>query len=159
MSTATRPASTKHYRPPGWFTRNVMNRAVARLTRLGASVWGSRVLEVPGRFTGETRSVPVNLLTIDGNDYLVSARGHGQWVRNVRANGGHLDLVLGRRRTPHIAVELTDADRPALLRAYLRRWKAEVGAFFDGLDADATDEQLLAIAAHHPVFVLSPVDA
>ncbi|MFP3901236.1 MAG: nitroreductase family deazaflavin-dependent oxidoreductase [Acidimicrobiia bacterium] len=144
-----------HYRAPGWFTRNVFNRAVAGLTRAGVSVWGSRVLEVPGRRTGEPRRVPVNLLTVDGSSYLVSPRGNTQWVRNVRANDGRLDLLLGRRRTHHVATELPDAEKPGILRAYLRRWKAEVGVFFDGVDADSSDEELLAIAPRHPVFALA----
>jgi deazaflavin-dependent oxidoreductase (nitroreductase family) len=143
-----------HYRRPGWFTRNVFNRAVRGLTRLGVSVWGSRVLEVPGRRTGEPRQVPVNLLTVDGRDYLVSARGTGEWVRNVRANDGELDLLLGRRRTHHVATELADADKVAVLRAYLRKWKAEVGVFFDGVDADSTDDEIAAEAPKHPVFAL-----
>lgn len=150
---ATTPAD--HYRQPGWFTRNVFNRAVSGLTRLGVSVLGSRVLEVPGRKTGEPRRVPVNLLSLDGTEYLVSPRGHGQWVRNVRANDGGLDLLVGKRRTSYVATELADADKPAVLRAYLKRWKAEVGIFFDGVDADSSDEQLLAIAPKHPVFVLA----
>ena len=99
-------ATTAHYKQPGWFTRNVFNRFVGWLTRRGLSVWGSRVLEVPGRTTGEPRRVPVNLLTHDGQQYLVSPRGHGQWVRNVRANDGRLDLLLGRGRTHHVAHEL-----------------------------------------------------
>jgi hypothetical protein len=146
----------KHYRAPGWFTRNVANKVVQGLTRVGLSVWGSRVLEVRGRTSGEPRRVPVNLLHLGETDYLVSARGEGQWVRNVRAAGGELDLLLGRRRDPRRATELADADKIPVLRAYLRRWKAEVGAFFDGVDADSSDEQLLAIAHKHPVFVLSP---
>jgi deazaflavin-dependent oxidoreductase (nitroreductase family) len=149
-------STTFHYRRPGFLTRQVLNRLVLRLTRLGVSVWGSRVLEVPGRRSGLPRRVPVNLLAHDGRDYLVSARGHGEWVRNVRANGGRLDLLLGRRRERRVAVELADADKPEVLRAYLRRWKAEVGAFFDGVDASASDTELLAIAGDHPVFVLEP---
>jgi deazaflavin-dependent oxidoreductase (nitroreductase family) len=149
----TMPAA-RHYRPPGWITRNVLNRAVARLTRLGVSVWGSRVLEVPGRRSGRPQRVPVNLLTLDGRAYLVSARGHGQWVRNVRANGGRLDLLVGRRRTSHVARELADTDKADVLRAYLGRWKAEVGAFFDGVDHRSPDGDLLAIAHEHPVFEL-----
>jgi deazaflavin-dependent oxidoreductase (nitroreductase family) len=143
-----------HYRQPGWFTQHVFNRFVGWLTRRGVSVWGSRVLEVPGRRSGAPRRVPVNLLQIDGTHYLVSPRGHGQWVRNVRANGGHLDLLLGRRRTHHVAHELADADKVDVLRAYLRRWKWEVGQFFDGVDADSPDEVLLGIAPDHPVFRL-----
>ena len=147
-------AATAHYRQPGWFTKHVFNRFVAWLTRRGISVWGSRVLEVPGRRSGTPRRVPVNLLTLDGVEYLVSPRGHGQWVRNVRANDGRLDLLLGRRRTTHVAHELADADKVEVLRAYLRRWKWEVGQFFGGVGADSPDEVLLGIAPDHPVFRL-----
>lgn len=146
--------STSHYRRPGWLTRNVFNRGVARLTRMGVSVWGSRVLEVPGRTSGQPRRIPVNLLELEGQQYLVSARGHGEWVRNVRANGGRLDLLLGNRRSTFVAAELPDDEKVAVLRAYLRRWKAEVGVFFDGVDADSSDDELRAIAHKHPAFVL-----
>jgi deazaflavin-dependent oxidoreductase (nitroreductase family) len=149
------PNNTRHYRRPGWVTRNLMNRLVARLTRLGVSVWGSRVLEVPGRKSGNLQHIPVNLLSHDGHDYLVSARGEGQWVRNVRANGGRFDLLVGRRRSHYVGQELADTDKVEVLRAYLKRWKAEVGAFFDGVDAGATDEAILAIAPKHPVFLLA----
>jgi deazaflavin-dependent oxidoreductase (nitroreductase family) len=144
-----------HYRKPGWFTRHVANRLVVRMTKTGLSVWGSRVLEVRGRQTGEPRRVPVNLLTFEGRQYLVSARGEGQWVRNLRAASGELDLIIGRRRDHRQAQELADDDKFEVLRAYLRRWKAEVGVFFDGVDANSTDEQILAIAHRHPVFVLT----
>ena len=102
----------------------------------------------------QTLTVPVNLLEHDGAQYLVSARGHGEWVRNVRANGGRLDLLLGKRRRSYVATEVGDADKVDVLRAYLRKWKAEVGVFFDGVDATSTDEAILAIAADHPVFAL-----
>jgi deazaflavin-dependent oxidoreductase (nitroreductase family) len=144
-----------HYRRPGWFTRNVVNPALAGLTRLGVSVRGSRVLEIPGRTSGEPRRTPVNLLTLDGREYLVAPRGHTQWVRNLRANEGRLDLLLGRGRTHRVATELVDDTKIPVLRAYLRRWKTETGQFFDGVDADASDEQLRAIAPRHPVFLLA----
>jgi deazaflavin-dependent oxidoreductase (nitroreductase family) len=148
-----------HYRKPGWFTRNVFNRAVAGLTRLGVSVWGSRVLEVPGRKTGEPRRTPVNLLDHEGHQYLVSPRGNGQWVRNVRANDGRLTLVLGKQRTGYQATEVPDADKTEVLRAYLRRWKAEVGVFFDGVDASSSDDEIQAIAPRHPVFTVEALGA
>jgi deazaflavin-dependent oxidoreductase (nitroreductase family) len=113
-----------HYRQPGWFTRNVFNRTVAGLTRAGVSVWGSRVLEVRGRKTGQPRQVPVNLLTYDGAQYLVAPRGEAEWVRDVRAADGHLALLLGRHRDERTAAEVTGADKVPVLRAYLRRWKA-----------------------------------
>ena len=147
-------STPSHYRRPGFVTRNLLNPLVALLTRLGVSVWGSRVLEVPGRRSGVPRRVPVNLLALDGRKYLVSARGNGEWVRNVRANDGHLDLLLGRTRHHQVAAEVADAEKVDVLRAYLKRWKAEVGAFFDGVDGDSPDEAILAIAPRHPVFVL-----
>jgi hypothetical protein len=75
----------------------------------------------------------------------------------VRANDGRLDLLLGSRRTQHIAQELADADKVDVLRAYLRRWKFEVGQFFDGVDADSSDEVLLDRAPLHPIFRLDAV--
>jgi deazaflavin-dependent oxidoreductase (nitroreductase family) len=144
-----------HYREPGWFTRNVFNRAVAWLTRRGVSVWGSRVLEVRGRTTGEPRRVPVNLLELDGRHYLVSPRGEGQWVRNVRAAGGRLATIVGNRREEWVAEELHGADRVPILRAYLKKWKFEVGVFFDGVTGDSDDAEIEVIASQHPVFVLT----
>jgi deazaflavin-dependent oxidoreductase (nitroreductase family) len=155
MATTPEPNPAPHYKEPGWFTRNVFNRSIAGLTRLGISVWGSRVLEVPGRKTGEPRTTPVNLLTFENDPYLVSPRGNGQWVRNVRANDGKLDLLVGKRRTHWIASEVADDDKVAILRAYLKRWKAEVGVFFDGVGPDSSDEELRRIAPRHPVFALT----
>ncbi len=124
---------------------------VAGLTRAGVSVWGSRVLAVRGRTSGELRTTPVNLLTLDGGRYLVAPRGVTQWVRNIRA-AGEGQLRIGRRVEPIRVVELTDDEKPALLRAYLKRWKFEVGVFFDGVDATASDETLRGIAPGYPVF-------
>jgi deazaflavin-dependent oxidoreductase (nitroreductase family) len=143
------------YVRPGWFTKHVFNRIVAGLTRLGLSVLGSRVLEVRGRTSGEPRRVPVNLLTLDGERYLVAPRGETQWVRNLRASGAEGTLLLGRRREPFVATELGDDEKPRVLRAYLKRWKAEVGMFFEGVGADAPDEELRRIAPGYPVFRLS----
>jgi deazaflavin-dependent oxidoreductase (nitroreductase family) len=145
----------EHYQRPGWFTEHVFNRVVARLTRLGVSVAGSRVLEVRGRKTGQPRRTPVNLLTLDGTRYLVAPRGHTQWVRNLRA-GGQGRLLVGRRAEDFSATEVADDDKPAILRAYLKRWKWEVGAFFGGVGPDAADDELRRIAPDHPVFRIAP---
>jgi deazaflavin-dependent oxidoreductase (nitroreductase family) len=116
-------------------------------------MWGSRVLEVPGRTTGTPRTTPVNVLTIGDDRYLVAPRGVTEWVKNVRVAGG-CTLSVGRRREPVLLVEVADADKPEILRSYLRRWKWEVGQFFDGVGPDASDEQLLAVAPGYPVFRL-----
>jgi deazaflavin-dependent oxidoreductase (nitroreductase family) len=144
----------EHYQRPGWFTTNVFNRLVAGLTRVGVSVYGSRVLEVKGRRSGEWRQTPVNLLRYDDADYLVAPRGQTQWVKNLReSHGGRLRV--GRRTEPFTAIELADDEKPALLRAYLKKWKFEVGVFFAGVGPDSSDEDLRRIAPDHPVFRLT----
>jgi deazaflavin-dependent oxidoreductase (nitroreductase family) len=140
---------------PGWFTRQVFNRIVAGLTRLGLSVAGSRVLEVRGRSSGLPRSTPVNLLSYEGERYLVAPRGDTQWARNLRV-AGEGRLLVGRRSESFTATEPADEEKPPLLRAYLKRWGFEVGVFFDGVGADASEQQLRAIAPKHPVFRLRP---
>ena len=142
-----------HYQQPGWITKNLFNPAIAALTRMGVSVWGSRELRVKGRTSGEWRSTPVNLLTIDGTRYLVAPRGVTQWVRNLRVAGSG-ELRVGKRVETFSAQEMADAEKPPILRAYLKRWKAEVGVFFGGVGPDSSDEDLLRIAPDHPVFVL-----
>ena len=100
------------YLAPGWFTRNVFNRAIAGLTRIGVSVYGSRILVVRGRTTGLPRSVPVNVLTYEGNRYLVAPRGTTQWVRNLRA-AGEGALKCGRRTEQFRATEIPDEENYA----------------------------------------------
>ena len=140
-----------HYQKPDWFTKHVFNRFVALCTRLGISVWGSRVLRVRGRKSGEWRTSPVNLLTYKGQLYLVAPRGQTQWVRNIRVSGQG-ELLLGSRAQPFRAFEVSDDEKVPILRDYLRRWKFEVGVFFGGVGPDSTDEELRRIAPDHPVF-------
>ena len=143
--------SAPRFQEPGWVTAHVFNPMVATLTRMGLSLHGSRVLAVRGRTSGEMRTTPVNLLTVDGTRYLVAPRGHTQWVRNLRA-AGEGELRLGRRTERFRATEVGDDDKPPILRAYLRKWKMEVGVFFGGVGPDAPDADLRRIAPDHPVF-------
>ena len=143
--------SEERYVKPGWFTQHVFNPTVQGLTKLGISVWGSRELRVRGRTSGEWRTNPVNLLTIDDTQYLVAPRGITQWVKNLRvAREG--ELRVGKKIEQFRANELADDEKPPILRAYLKRWKAEVGVFFDGVGPDASDDELRAIGPKHPVF-------
>jgi deazaflavin-dependent oxidoreductase (nitroreductase family) len=151
------PPMPGRYVAPDVLTRRLVNPLVAWLTRRGISVWGSRVLEVRGRRSGEWRTTPVNLLDVDGATFLVSPRGETQWARNLRAAGGGR-LRLGRRTSTFTAVELTGPERVRILRPYLRRWGWEVGRFFEGVDADASDAELLAVADRHPVFAVTLAD-
>jgi len=143
------------YVKPDWFTKNVFNRIVATFTRLGVSVWGSRILRVKGRTSGEWRTSPVNLLTFQGSRYLVAPRGNTQWVRNIRVSKEG-ELVLGGRAEKFRAVEIPDERKLPILRDYLKRWKFEVGIFFQGVSADSSEEELRRIAPDHPVFRVDP---
>jgi hypothetical protein len=147
MTTATE----FRYTAPDAFTRTVMNPLVNRLTGMGISVWGSRELRVRGRVSGEWRSTPVNLLTIEGERYLLAPRGVTQWVRNLRVSREG-ELRVGRRVEQFRATELADDVKLPILRAYLQRWGWEVGKLFEGLDKHSSDEQLIAAAGGFPVF-------
>jgi deazaflavin-dependent oxidoreductase (nitroreductase family) len=139
------------YLEPGWFTRKIFNQSIQGLTKIGISVAGSRVLLVRGRTSGEWRSTPVNVLSLDEARYLVAPRGTTQWVRNLRAaNEG--ELRVGRRSEQFYAIELADDAKLPILREYLRKWGWEVGQFFEGIDKNSSDEQVAAIATGFPVF-------
>jgi deazaflavin-dependent oxidoreductase (nitroreductase family) len=139
------------YQRPGWFTKHVFNPLVAGLTRLGVSLAGSRVLEVRGRRSGEWRTTPVNPLDHEGERYIVAPRGETHWVRNLRASREGR-LRKGRRAEEFTATEVADEDKLPVLRAYLTKWAWEVGAFFQGVGADAPDDDLRRIAPLHPIF-------
>jgi deazaflavin-dependent oxidoreductase (nitroreductase family) len=145
------------YIAPDWFTRRVFNPAVGQLTRWGVSLKGSRVLEVRGRKSGETRSTVVNLLTIDSARYLVAPRGTTQWVRNLRAAGTGR-LRVGKRVEEFRAEEVPDDQKTPILRAYLKAWAWEVGRFFEGLSADSPDAVVQAAAPGFPVFRIVSID-
>lgn len=144
------PLTDPRYVEPTRFDA-LFNRAVRRLVRMGISVWGARDLRLRGRKSGEMRSNVVNLLDLDGERYLVAPRGTTEWVKNLRA-AGEGELRVGRRVESFVADELADAEKVPVLRAYLKRWKWEVGRFFEGIGTDSSDADLAAIAPGFPVF-------
>ncbi|MGW7519028.1 nitroreductase family deazaflavin-dependent oxidoreductase [Streptomyces sp. NPDC054796] len=150
-------ATDQHVLTPGRITRRLLNPTIAWLVRRGVSVAGSRILAVRGRKSGEWRRTPVNPLAHGGGLYLVAARGHVQWTHNMRAAGGG-ELHRGRRVRRFTAVEVPDGEKPDLLRAYLKKWKWEAGAFFDGVGPGSSDAELLAAAPKHPVFRITVLD-
>jgi deazaflavin-dependent oxidoreductase (nitroreductase family) len=131
------------------------NVVIRWLAELGISIAGTRALRVRGRKTGKPRGVVVNLLTVDGVDYLVSPRGNTQWARNVRAAGVVEVGPRWRRQLARVS-EVDDAAKPDVLRRYLARWYWQVKDYVAGLTPDSTDEQLLAGAPSIPVFALEP---
>jgi deazaflavin-dependent oxidoreductase (nitroreductase family) len=131
------------------------NRVIRWLAELGVSIAGTQALRVRGRKSGKQRSVVINLLTVDGVDYVVSPRGNTQWARNVRAAGV---VEIGPRWRHHHSgiTEVSDAAKPELLRRYLARWYWQVKDYVVGLTPESTEEQLLAAAPSIPVFELAP---
>jgi hypothetical protein len=72
-------------------------------------------------------------------------------VRNLRA-AGEGELLLGRQRERFAGVEVPDHEKEPILRAYLRRWKWEVGQFFGGVGADSPTADIRRIEPDHPIF-------
>jgi deazaflavin-dependent oxidoreductase (nitroreductase family) len=123
------------------------------LAELGISIAGTTALRVRGRKTGKPRGVVINLLTVDGVDYVVSPRGNTQWARNVRAAG--VVEVGPRWRSESIGVtEVADDAKPELLRRYLARWYWQVKDYVLGLTTESGDDELRAAAPAIPVFAL-----
>ncbi|MFF4258914.1 nitroreductase/quinone reductase family protein [Streptomyces sp. NPDC001663] len=128
-----------------------LNRAIGLLARHGLSLMGTAEMSVRGRTSGRMQRIPVNPHTYEGAQHLVSARGHSQWVRNMRVAGGG-ELRVGRKVRAFTAVELPDAEKLPVLRTYLEKWGWEVNQYFKGVTARSTDAEILAAAGDHPVF-------
>ncbi|MFE0450682.1 nitroreductase/quinone reductase family protein [Streptomyces sp. NPDC058914] len=127
------------------------NSVIGWLARRGLSIAGTAEMSVRGRKSGRMQRIPVNPHTYEGAQYLVSARGHSQWVRNMRVAGGG-ELRVGRKVRTFSAVELPDAEKLPILRTYLEKWGWEVNQYFNGVRARSTDEEIAAAAQDHPVF-------
>ena len=130
------------------------NAAIRWLAEMGVSIAGTRALRVQGRKSGKQRGVVINLLTVDGVDYLVSPRGNTQWARNVRA-AGVVEMGPRWRRERLRVTEVDDAAKPEVLKRYLARWYWQVKGYVAGLTPESSDEQLRAAAPSIPVFVLA----
>jgi deazaflavin-dependent oxidoreductase (nitroreductase family) len=130
------------------------NEVFRLLAETGISVAGTRALRVRGRKTGKRRGVVVNLLTVDGRDYVVSPRGNTQWAQNARAAG---EVEIGPRWRSRVVpvTEIADEAKPDLLAQYLQRWYWEVKGHVAGLTPESTDDEIRSAATSIPVFELS----
>jgi len=129
------------------------NELIRWLAEAGLSIAGTRALRVRGRKTGKRRGVVINVLTVDGCDYVVSPRGNTQWARNARAAG---IVEMGPRwRSRDVRItEVGDDDKPRLLKRYLDRWYWEVKCHVGGLTPESTVDEMRAAAPAIPVFEL-----
>src|ERR1700731_1114322 len=124
------------YEAPDLIAR-IFNQVVRGLAEIGISVAGTRALRVRGRKTGKRRGVVVNLLTVDGRDYVVSPRGNTQWARNARS-AGFVEMGPRWRNRQVASSEVADAAKPQLLKPYLDRWYWEVKGHVGGLTPQST---------------------
>jgi deazaflavin-dependent oxidoreductase (nitroreductase family) len=143
---------TERYDQPNLAART-FNTLFRWLAEVGVSIAGTQVLRVRGRKSGQWRSVVVNLMTVDGTDYVISPRGNTHWARNARAAG---TVELGPRwRGRAVEVrEVADAAKPALLKPYVDRWYWEVKGHIGGLTPQSTPADLRTVAPSIPVFAI-----
>src|SRR6184192_1908612 len=105
---------------PNWIAR-ILNRAWAAVGSSGIASNYLVTLEVTGRKSGRTISLPVAVAVVNGQRYLVSMLGENvQWVHNVRAAGGRAVLQRHGREEVHLE-EVPAEQRAPILRAYLQR--------------------------------------
>ncbi len=139
-------------RRPNWIAR-ILNRAWAAVAASGAASNYLVTLEVTGRKSGRTVSLPLVMAVVDGERYLVSMLGDNvQWVRNVRAAGGRAVLRSGRREEIQLE-EVPAGQRPPILRAYLQR--APGARPHVPVNKDAALAEFQKVAAAFPVFRLA----
>lgn len=136
------------------FLDRVANGAIGWLVGAGVGPAHMRVLEVVGRKSGRRYTLPVDLLERGGKQYLVAPRGHTQWVRNAEARG-EVTLRRGKRSALYGLRPLGDAEKPAILKAYLDGFRNEVQRFFP-VKAGAPVESFVPLVAHYPAFELLP---
>ena len=134
---------------PNWIAR-IINRAWAALFSWGILPDYTTTLQVTGRKSGRTISLPMVVTAVNGQRYLVSMLGENvQWVHNVRANGGR--AVLLRKGREEVLLEDVPADQRApILKAYLRH--APGARPHVPVNKDAPLAEFEKIATAFPVF-------
>jgi len=139
----------KPYRRSYW--RRALNALVRPLARLGLTGPRTHLLTVPGRKTGRLWSTPVSIVRMGGERWLVAPYGDRNWVKNARA-AGWVELRRGGRRERLTVEELSAEDAVPILREYYGR--ARVTRPFFNVSLSSPDEEWLADASRHPVFLL-----
>ena len=149
------PEDVRRYLRPGIVER-MFGEALKSLVRIGLVRGHFFVLEVRGRRTGKTISLPVDPIELAGRRYLVCARGESNWVRNARA-AGEIALVRAMRRRRFAAREVPPKMRPPVLKAYLDTFAVEVGRFFP-VPKGSPVEAFNDLASRYPVFELQSLE-
>jgi deazaflavin-dependent oxidoreductase (nitroreductase family) len=134
---------------PNWLAR-MLNRAWAALFSSDLLPDYMVTLEVTGRKSGRTISLPVAVTVVHGERYLVSMLGEQvNWVHNVRAAGGR--AVFRRHGREEVLLEEVPTEQRApILKAYLKR--APGARPHVPVNKDAPLAEFEKIAAAFPVF-------
>jgi deazaflavin-dependent oxidoreductase (nitroreductase family) len=134
---------------PNWIAR-MLNRSWAAVVSSGVASNLYMTLEVTGRKSGRTVSLPVVVAVVDEQRYLVSMLGENvNWVHNVRAAGGRAVLRSGGREEVYLE-EVPAEQRAPILRAYLQR--APGARPHVSVNKDAPIAEFEKVAAAFPVF-------
>jgi hypothetical protein len=138
---------------PNWVA-SVMNRCSAAVHALGVAPDYMVTLDVRGRRSGRTISLPLVMVVAEGERYLVSMLGAKVgWVRNVKAAGGDVTLRHGRREEVRLE-EVPANQRAPVLKAYLKR--APGARPHLPVDKDAPLSKFEQISSQFPVFRVVP---
>lgn len=132
----------------------LVNTVFSALTRLGLGARYRQILTVRGRSSGLPRSTPVDVMTLDGQRYLVAGYGEVNWVRNLRS-AKRLTLSRGGKSATFTAEEVDPEAAVPVVRAYLHQVPV-TRAYWD-VTEDAPTADIAADTAHHPVFRLTAV--
>jgi deazaflavin-dependent oxidoreductase (nitroreductase family) len=125
------------------------NRVFRAMASRGIGPGKMVTLEVRGRTSGQPRSVVVNIVAVDGRQYLVAPRGNTEWARNARVAGEAMIRRGGDRRIR--LEELPVEQRAPIIQAYLKE-NAMVTQREFGISPKAPIEEFQRIAPDHPVF-------
>jgi deazaflavin-dependent oxidoreductase (nitroreductase family) len=141
-----------------WLYRGGHPNAFARLQNRGSAIAFAAgivpnragALQIPGRRSGRIISFPVVIADFEGERYLVSMLGkNANWVRNLKAAGGHAVLRHGRRENVNLE-EVEPSARAPILRRYLQ--VAPGARPHVPVDRKAPLAEFARVAADYPVF-------
>jgi deazaflavin-dependent oxidoreductase (nitroreductase family) len=128
------------YIKPPFFVKKVFNPLAMRF-----GVGGAQTLAIAGRKSGTVRTVPVIPVEHSGARYIVSTRGEGDWVRNLRASG--MATLRGKGQDQRVrATEVPASERGPIIEAYRKVAGKTVEAYWKSLP-DPAD---------HPTFRIEP---
>lgn len=147
-----------------WLYRGGRPNKIAKIINKGWAVFHSLgvfpnsmvTLEVVGRKSGKTISLPLAMVNLNGDRFLVSMLGeNSNWVKNVKAAGDIATLRHGRSEKVRL-VEVDVSQRALVLKAYLQL--APGARPHMAINNNASFAEFEKIASKYPVFRVEKVE-